>query len=320
MKSFLCDKYVLIGIVLFCIFPIQAKEASIITVAKDGTGDFFTVQEAINSCRAYQVDEKTIFIKNGTYKEKVFIDNYLTHINIIGENKENTVITYDDHVGKEGIITFNSYTFRVLGENIRIENITVENSAGPVGQAVALHVDGDCCIINNCKITGNQDALYATGSNSRQYYRNCYIEGTTDFIFGAATAVFDTCVIHSKKDSYITAANTPENKGFGFVFRNCILEADSGVSKVFLGRPWREYAKTVFIYCTMGSHITPEGWHNWSDPKRELTTFYAEFNSNGPGANSEKRVKWSYQLSPEELKKYNLQHIFSYCSNWCINY
>jgi pectinesterase len=121
----------------------------------------------------------------------------------------------------------------------------------------------------------NQDTLYAAGQNTCQYYDSCYIEGTTDFIFGAATAVFACCTVHSKTNSYITAASTPEGKPFGFVFLNCKLTADSGINKVYLGRPWRDYAKVAFLNCGMGGHILPVGWDNWSSPAREKTSFFA---------------------------------------------
>lgn len=207
---------------------------------------------------------------------------------------------------------------KVAGDHIRLENLTVENSAGEVGQAVALHVEGDYFLVVNCRILGNQDTLYAAGQKSRQYYRDCFISGTTDFIFGAATAVFDDCRIHSRKNSYITAASTPQGNAFGYVFRNCKLTAEPGVDKVYLGRPWRDFARTVFIGCEMGSHIAAEGWHNWEKPEREMTSFYAEYNSSGPGAKTAGRVAWSHQLTKKEIRNYTFEQFFNYCSEWAI--
>lgn len=300
----------------FFSLSVGANEKSKITVAQDGTGDYTSIQEAINSCRAFQTYDKVIHIKNGVYNEKVLIDSFFTHLHLVGENKDSTIITFDDYAGKGNLGTFTSYTMKVLGNNTTLENLTIENSSGEVGQAVALHVEGDCVTVKNCWILGNQDTLYAAGQKSRQYYANCYIDGTTDFLFGAATAVFDNCIIHSKRNSYITAASTPEENQFGYIFRNCKLTADADVDKVYLGRPWRDYAKVVFIKCEMGDHILPEGWHNWGQPAREKTAFYGEYKSTGPGAHPGDRVSWSHQLSDEELENYTIDNIYSYCSEW----
>jgi len=297
-------------LVLSVVFHSVAQEKLSVTVAQDGSGDYKTIQEAVNSCRAFQTADKIIYIKNGIYKEKVLIDSFLTHIKLVGESTEKTILTFGDYAGKENMGTFRSYTLKITGDDIVVENLTIENSAGEVGQAVALHVEGDRCIFRNCRILGNQDTVYAAGQKSRQYFVDCYIEGTTDFIFGAATAIFDRCTIHSKRDSFITAANTPQGRSFGYVFRNCKLTANPDVKKVYLGRPWRDYAKTVFLNCEMGGHILPEGWHNWDRPSSEKTSFYAEFQCSGIGAKSCKRVNWSHQLRKKEAKQYTLKTIF----------
>lgn len=296
-----------------------AEVKKIVVVALDGSGDYTSIQEAVTACGAFPAEQKEVFIKNGTYHEKVLIDSFQSNITLKGESKEKTIITNGDHAGQPGVGTFNSYTLKVAGDHICIENLTIENSAGEVGQAVALHVEGDYFQSVNCRILGNQDTLYAAGQKSRQYYRACYISGTTDFIFGAAVAVFDDCEIHSIRNSFVTAASTPEGNLFGYIFRHCKLTAEPGVDKVYLGRPWRAYAKTVFIDCELGSHITPEGWHNWDKPEREKTTFYAEYNSSGPGANAAGRVGWSCQLSKKEIRQYQLKNIFSFCSSWELN-
>ena len=196
----------------------------------------------------------------------------------------------------------------VEANNVILKNLTIENASGEVGQAVALSVFSDEVAVINCKLLGNQDTLYASGKG-RQYYKDCYIEGTTDFIFGSATALFENCEIYSKKDSYITAASTPKDSLFGYVFKDCKLTAGTKVSQVYLGRPWRVYAKTVFINSDLGKHIISVGWHNWKKLEAEKTTFYAEYNNKGEGFQPEKRVQWSHQLKKRDAKKYTLKNV-----------
>lgn len=289
------------------------------TVAKDGSGDFKTIQDAVMAVRDWSEVQVPIYIKKGVYKEKLVIPAQKTRITLIGENAAETVITYDDYSGKNGLTTYTSYTVLVKGNEFKAENLTFENSAGSVGQAVALHVEADKVVIKKCRILGNQDTLFPSTDTSRQYYVDCYIEGTTDFIFGAATAVFENCTIHSKKNSYITAASTVKDKPYGFVFLNCKLTASESAQKVYLGRPWRANAKTVFINTEMGKHILPEGWHVWNNNDNHKTTFYAEYGSKGPGFVKESRVNWSKQLTKKEAKLYTLKNIFSGTSAWLPN-
>jgi pectinesterase len=270
------------------------------------------VQEAINNCKSFSYERITIYIKNGFYKEKVKVPEWITNLSFIGESKDKTIISWDDYFGKMNMgpnSTFYTPTLFVEGDNFIAKNLTIENSAGEVGQAVALSVNADKVIIENCNIIGNQDTFYASGDSSRQYIRNCYIEGTTDFIFGRGTVLFENCVIHSKKNSYITAAATPQGVQFGFVFMNCKLTAKDSIDSVYLGRPWRIYARTVFIHCELGKHIRPEGWHNWSKPEAEKTCFYAEYQNKGEGAKTSQRVKWSFQLKKSEFKKFTRENI-----------
>jgi pectinesterase len=277
------------------------------TVAQDGSGDFTTIQEAINATKSFPPRPIAIFIKNGTYNEKVQIYSWNTNLKLIGESTLKTVITWNDYFDKVNLgrnSTFHTYTLKVEANDFTAENLTVENSAGPVGQAVALHVEGDRCAFRNIRIIGNQDALYAAGRNCRQYYKHCYIEGTTDFIFGEATAFFENCTIHSKSNSYITAASTHESVEFGYVFYRCNLTAGKKANNVYLGRPWRIHAKTVFIECNLGNHINPEGWKAWSNTDDLQTTYYAVYKNSGPGSNPGKRVAWSHVLSKQEAKKY----------------
>lgn len=310
MDTYKTQVYLLLFLLILS-FQCHAQELKTqIYVAKDGSGDFKYVQDAIDACRAFTPVHLTIHIKNGVYKEKILIPAWITDISLIGESKDSTILTYDDHAGRGKMGTFDSYSVRIEGNDITVENLTVQNTAGPVGQAVALHIEGDRCVFRNCNFLGDQDTMFASGENSRQYYKNCYIEGTTDFIFGPATAVFDSCHIHSKKNSYITAASTPEWVEYGYVFLNCKLTADQSADKVYLGRPWRDFAKTVFINTEMRSHIVPEGWHNWNRPEAESKVYYAEIGSKGPGARSESRVLWSHQLTNKALENYTLEKIF----------
>lgn len=292
------------------------KSYTIIVDAK-GTGDFKTVQEALNFIPFLSETETKIFIKNGIYKEKLELAKNKNNITLIGESKENVVLTYDDYASKknaagQNIGTSGSASFIIAGNNFKAENITFENSSGPVGQAVAVRVDGDKVFFNNCKFLGFQDTLYAKGNNSREYYKNCYIEGTTDFIFGASTAIFEDCEIFAKKGgSYITAANTQKESAYGFVFLNCKLTSNSPENSFYLGRPWGDFAQTVFINCKIGNHIKAAGWHNWGRPEAEATVFYAEYNSTGVGGNTSSRVSWSHQLTSEQFTSdYTLEKIF----------
>lgn len=302
-----------------------------ITVALDGTGNYTSIQEAINSTRDISSFRVEIRIKNGVYHEKLIIPSWKTNISLIGESKEGTIISYDDYSGKKVLSgkdqygkdqfgTFTSYTVLVQGNGFIAENLTIENTAGRVGQAVALHIEADRVLIKNCRILGNQDTLYLTKENARQYFLNCEIEGTTDFIFGEAVAVFEKCVIKSLANSYITAASTQQGQRFGFVFLNCKLITDPAATKVFLGRPWRPFAKTVFLHCELGSHIVSEGWNEWKGdamfPDKDKTAYYAEFENKGAGANTQSRVSWSKQLTKKESKQYQPRNILKGMDGW----
>lgn len=296
-------------------FSMQISEDDFtFVVSQDESGDFVSIQEAIDASRSFPPERIRIFLKEGVYYEKVKVHSWNTGISLIGENKETTVITFDDYfdkIDRGRNSTFHTYTLLVEGNDFLAENITVENSAGPVGQAIALHVEADRSVFKNCRFLGNQDTIYAAGEGSRQYFKNCYIEGTTDFIFGGATAVFDNCIIHSKSNSYITAASTPEQIQYGFVIKNSRLTSDPEVDSVYLGRPWRDFAQTVFLDTHFGSHILPEGWHNWNRTEAEQTVYYAEYSNTGPGYQPEKRVPWSHQLSGAEAEKYTINQIFN---------
>ncbi|MFY0481410.1 pectinesterase family protein [Flavobacterium sp. PLA-1-15] len=303
---------IFLSILVFGLNPnAVTSEKSTFTVALDGSGDFKSIQEAINQCQSFPYEKFTIFIKNGVYKEKIKVHEWNSNLQLIGESQEKTIITFDDHFKKINLgrnSTFFTYTMLVEANDVLLKNLTIENSLGEVGQAIALSVTSTRVSVVNCKLLGNQDTLYASGIG-KQFYKDCYIEGTVDFIFGSATAYFENCQLHSKSDSFITASSTPKDVEFGFVFDKCKLTSNDKASKVYLGRPWRIYAKTVFLNCDLGKHILPEGWHNWSKPEAEKSAFYGEFQSTGEGSNANSRVKWSHQLSKKEAKSYTKKNI-----------
>jgi pectinesterase len=287
-----------------------------IVVARDGSGDYRTIQEAVESVRAFMDYTVNIYIKSGTYKEKLIVPSWVRNVQFIGEDVNTTVITYDDHANINKMGTFRTYTVKVEGTGITFKNLTIENNAAQLGQAVALHTEGDRLKFINCRFLGNQDTIYTGKERTRLYFGDCYIEGTTDFIFGPSTALFERCAICSKRDSYVTAASTPADVEYGYIFKDCKLIAVEGVTKVYLGRPWRPYAATVFMNCELGSHILPVGWHNWKNPDNEKTARYAEYQNSGAGADTSQRVSWSRQLTSKEAKQYTLENIFKDFSQW----
>ncbi len=306
---------IIFNILLWILQPsLFSQDVYKMTVAQDSSGDYTTIQAAIDASKSFPDQRITIFVKNGTYREKIVVPACNTRLSIIGEDAEKTIITWNDYFAKMKRgrnSTFYTYTLLVIADDFYAENLTIENSAGPVGQALALYVKGDRCVFRNCRILGNQDTLYTDGLNSRQYFEGCYINGTTDFIFGPATVLFNNCTIHSLRDSYITAASTPQGKPFGYVFMNCKITAAPEAKKVYLGRPWRDFAKVVFIKCELGSQIVPAGWSNWSGTPRDKTAYYAEYGNTGPGADSSQRVPWSHQLTKEEAAKYTVKNILT---------
>lgn len=284
-------------------------------VDADGDGDYERIQAAIDATKSFPPERIRILVRDGVYEEKVTLHAWNPDVTLVGESRDGTVIAHDDHfdaVDRGRNSTFFTYTLKVCGNGARLRNMTVRNDAGPVGQAVALHVESDRAAFENCRFAGHQDTVYAAGEGARQYFRDCAVEGTTDFVFGNATAVFENCRVHSKADSYVTAASTPPNERFGFVFLDCELTADPDVTEAYLGRPWRDHARTVFLRCHVGSHVVPAGWHNWSRPDAENTAFYAEYDSRGPGAATPaERVDWAETLPPEAAEEYTKERILA---------
>lgn len=287
-------------------------------VAKDGSGDFFTIQEAINAVPDFRKEKRTtILVRKGVYKEKLVVPECKLNVSLIGE--KGAVLTNDDYASKkncfgENMSTSGSSTCYIYGPDFYAENITFENSAGRVGQAVACFIQGDRAYFKNCRFLGNQDTLYNYGKESRQYFENCYVEGTVDFIFGWSTVLFKDCVIHSVGDGYVTAPATDKGKKYGYVFVNCQLTGAPEATKVYLSRPWRPYGQAVYIQCSLGKHIVPEGWNNWGKKENEKTAFFAEYQNTGEGAAVEGRASYGYQL--KNLKDYQVEDILSGTDGW----
>ena len=293
--------------------------ATEIIVAADGSGQFTTIQAAIMSVpMGFATNPVVIRIKPGTYNEVIYVQREKRFFHLVGEDAEKTILTYDLHanlIGPDGkpIGTFRTPSTLIDAEDFTAENLTFENSAGPVGQALAIRIDGDRAVFRNCRFLGWQDTILA--NRGRHYFENCYIAGHVDFIFGGATCYFERCKIHCLRDGYITAASTPDTNQYGFVFRDCEI---TGVPEAwtYLGRPWRDFAATVFLNTTMAEVVRPPGWNNWSKPEREKTTRYAEFGSTGAGANPEARVKWAKQLTAHEAKSFTVENVLRGHDGW----
>lgn len=305
-------------LVLFVAFSFTASAIDAkpdFVVDAKGSGGFKTVQEAIHAVPDFRNKVTIIFIKKGTYKEKLVLAASKKNVRLIGESLNETILTYDDFAQKKNVFgeekgTSGSSSFYIYGEGFSAESITFENSSGPVGQAVAVWAGGDKSTFVNCRFLGFQDTLYTYGGNNRQFYKDCYIEGTVDFIFGASTAWFENCTIFCKKQGYITAASTADSTKFGYVFNNCKITGDAPANSFYLGRPWRPFAKVAFLNCELPEFIRPEGWHNWGKESNEQTAYYAEYQSKGKGANPKSRVKWSHELSKEKYKSYIMENVF----------
>ncbi|WP_029282295.1 pectinesterase family protein [Pedobacter sp. R20-19] len=306
-----------IAVILLITFSFTANAIDVkpdFVVDAKGSGNFKTVQEAIHAVPDFRNKVTTIFIKKGIYKEKLILAASKKNVKFVGEDLNETILTYDDFAQKKNTFgeekgTSGSASFYIYGEGFSAENITFENSSGPVGQAVAVWVGGDKSAFINCRFLGFQDTLYTYGGNNRQYYKSCYIEGTVDFIFGSATAWFENCTLFCKKQGYITAASTADTTKFGYVFNQCKIKGDAPANSFYLGRPWRPYAKVSFLNCELPEFIRPEGWNNWGKESNEQTAYYAEYQSTGKGAQPTKRVKWAHQLTNEEYKSYNLENV-----------
>ncbi len=297
-----------------------AQKADVI-VAADGSGQYTSLQEAI-SAAPMRTDASqprwVIRVKPGTYRERIYVQRERGHIHVIGDDAATTIVAYDLNANLPGpdgkpIGTFRTPTVQIDGDGMVWENITLANTAGPVGQALALRADGDRLEFRRVRFLGWQDTILV--NRGRHYFEDCYIEGHVDFIFGAATAWFERCHIHVLRDGYVTAASTPQGTAHGYVFNRCRITGVEG-AKTYLGRPWRNFAKTVFLHTELSANVRPEGWHNWNKPDAEKTTFYAEFGSTGPGASAATRVKWAHALTAEQAAAYTPATVLGGADRW----
>ncbi len=299
-------------------------------VALDGSGQYKSLQEAI-SAAPMKTDPAmprwVILVKPGTYHERVYVQRERGNILVRGEDAEKTVVDYNMHANMpgpdgKGIGTFRTPTVQIDGDGMIWENITFANTAGESGrtvdglkvaQALALRADGDRLVFRHCRFLGWQDTILV--NRGRHYFTDCYIEGSVDFIFGAATAYFDHCHIHELREGYFTAASTPKDAPYGYVFADCRLTGAEG-AHAYLGRPWRNFAKTVFLRTEMSAVVRPEGWHNWNKPEAEQTTYYGEFASTGPGASPTTRVPWAHTLTADEAAALTPQKVLAGADRW----
>jgi pectinesterase len=291
----------------FAVLALAVAAPIRVVVSQDGTGDFKTIQRAVDhaldNTRLGPAQRLIIEIRPGTYHERVRVPPDMPRVTFLGQDAATTVISYNMSAAAAGG-TFFSAVVDVSGAAFEAENMTFENTFGTGSQAVAISVHSDGAEFRKCRFIGWQDTLYA--ASGRQHYDDCFIEGHVDFIFGNAAAVFDRCEIHSRGPGYIAAVSrTRPDSPTGFVFRECRLTGENTGAGVFLGRPWRAYARVVYIDCWMGAHIRPEGWDNWRNPANEKTAWFAERGSTGPGAAAAKRVPWAHELTAAEAAQFS---------------
>ena len=303
--------------ILCSLFAVRALAGEpVYTVDCNGGGDFLSVQACFDALPSKPDGWRTVRILPGTYREKVTLDVYKDRVRIVGVGgAEKVRIVWDDHAGKvvdgHEMTTYDTWTMSLQADDVVLEGLTVENDAGRVGQAVALETRGDRIRIDRCRLVGDQDTFFTKGYVSRVYVTDSWIEGTTDFIFGPSIVLFDRCRIHAKADSFLTAASTTERNLYGYVFRDCRVTVADGVTRLYLGRPWKSTARTVWIRCELPAAVRPEGWRDWHDAARKGDVYYAEYGCTGPGADRSGRVAWSRALTGGEAAVYTPERIFA---------
>lgn len=305
---------------LFLFGATAATAQTNLFVAADGSARFKSVQAAIMSVPSGSREKPVVIhIAPGTYQELIYLQREKDFFKLVGANPTNTILSFSLYAGitnAEGrpIGTFKTPSTTIDADDFMAENLTFENAAGPIGQALAIRVDGDRAAFRNCRFLGWQDTILL--NRGRQYFENCYICGHVDFIFGGATAWFEKCHINCLRDGYITAASTPADQPFGFVFSHCKITGDNPGVKTFLGRPWRIYASTIYLNCEMSDVVRPEGWSDWKKPEAHRTARYAEFNSTGAGASPANRPDWTKQLKKSEAEKITMEKVLGSADGW----
>jgi pectinesterase len=320
MKPWLCHCW--IALIAASALPAAETGKPDAIVAADGSGQYKTVRAAVDACPQITHDDGrrwTIFVKAGTYRELVYIQREKRFVRVLGEDAATTKISFDlynDYLGPDGKIlaTYRTPTVMLDADDFTFENITLENSAGPKGQALAIRIDGDREKFIRCRFIGWQDTILV--NRGRHYFEDCFITGATDFIFGGATAWFERCHIEAAGNGYLTAASTPDFQAHGYVFDHCRITGAKPEVRTFLGRPWRDYAQTVFLNCEMSDVVNPAGWNNWGKPYAEKVANYAEYNNTGQGAATAKRVPWAKQLTSEQAAKYTIANVLGGPDHW----
>jgi pectinesterase len=289
-----------------------------ITVAADGTGDFKTVQSAVDSAPEQSTTCTIIHIKPGTYTEVINIPRVKPFIEFLGDDAATTILTFNNmHYTKgpdgKDLGTSKSASTFVYGPDFLAKKITFQNSAGAVGQALAINIYADRAVFQNCRFLGWQDTVMT--NRNRQYFQDCYIAGAVDFIFGAATVYFENCEIHSLGKGFLTAASTPQTSTHGYVFDHCKITSEAPAGSVKLGRPWRPFGATIYMNCELAGAIDPTGWDDWGAANQK-TARYAEYKNTGPGAATDQRVDWSRQLTDKEAGEITISSVLAGKDNW----
>lgn len=303
-----------------CALGLRAEPAPVV-VAPDGSGQFKTIQTAIDSIPDGNGEWRVIVIKPGTYRERLLINERKTFVILRGEDKEvgRTLVSYNRYAGMEDpeapgkkLGPNGSETVLIQADNFTVENITFENSSGADAPAVALRAMGDKQIFRNCRFLGWQDTLWI--DSKRMYFKDCYVEGRVDVICGRATAVFEKCHIHGTDGGCLTAASTELETPFGLVFLKCKITCAE--DRTYLGTPWQKGAAVAFLECDLRENLRPEGWVGWRPEEHHKTARFFEYRNTGPGANTGKRPAWTRQLSEAEAKNYTVENILSGEDRW----
>jgi pectinesterase len=296
----------------------STQPGKVLTVALNGSGDFKTVQDAVDAVAEGGTARTVIHIKPGTYKGIVNVPKTKPFVEFLGDDAATTVLTFNNtHYTKgpdgKDLGTSKSASTFIYGSDFLANNITFENSAGPVGQALAINIYADRAVFQNCRFLGWQDTVMT--NRNRQYFQDCYIAGHVDFIFGAASVYFENCEIHCRQKGSITAASTPQASAYGYVFDHCNITSEAPAKSVILGRPWRPYGATVFMYCQIADCITDAGWNDWGAANQK-TARYGEYKNTGPGAATDGREAWTHTLSDDDAAKITVSAVLGGSDQW----